>query len=152
MTSTSNRKCVHETDLDGRPLRVYERSAMTLIGAVPAKVPVQCFYEWEAPDWPMTRILKRIWFKRAFHKPTGLLFESDTFNRWFQVLSADEDFTIALLGPAMQEFLLTKTSVEWTLGGGVIKLFYGGGFRKDRLDGSLTRLRTMWSLVPEEMR
>lgn len=146
-----DRKCVYEDMLDGRPLRVIEVTAMTMIANVPARVPVQCFYEWEAPDWPVTRLKRRRWLTRLLRKPTGLLFEEATFNQWFTVEAEDEDFTIALLGVEMQKHLLTKTSVEWTIGGGAIKLFYGGGWKKSRMPGTVERLLAFWELVPIEM-
>ena len=152
MAGGSGKSCVHETVLEGRPLRIHEVTAMAMVANVPTRIPVQCFYEWEAPDWPLSRIRRRGWLRRLFSQPSGLLLEDETFNQWFRVEAADEDFTIALLGPDMQKFLLTKTSVEWTLGEGAIKLFYSGAFRRNRMEGGLERLRAMWALVPEEIR
>ena len=147
--------CVHTETLDGRLLQVFERTGL-ISASPPAYGVIEMYYQWDTPpDWPKVRIRGRRYLSwvtyRLGHRP-GLHLEDDAFNAAFRVDAEDEDFAIAVLSPDMQRFLLTKRSVDWSLGHGAIKLFYRGRFRKKRMPGSVARLREFWSLLPDELR
>ncbi len=143
--------------IDDVPIEIYVRSAMIpnpAIYMIPTKVAVETFYVMPAPDWPKVRIRARRGLARLlyrFGRRPGIVLDNVRFNSAFRVDCEDADFALVLLSPELQAFLLDKTSVDWSAGGGAIKLFYRGGLRKKRIDRSLERLRRFRDLIDDEL-
>lgn len=139
--------------LDGRGLAILEASYMVYAGHTMMQVS-NTVYAADAPAWPSTLLSPRGLFGRlAFRmgRASGLMLESQEFNARFVVKTDEDDFAIALLSPEMQAFMLTKTRVRWRIGGGRVCLIYEGGLKAGRIEASLHRMRTFWSLVPPEL-
>ncbi|MHC4217682.1 MAG: hypothetical protein ACYSU7_04415 [Planctomycetota bacterium] len=140
-------------ELEGRALVIFESTYMIYTGQ--ATVPVaSTVYAVESPDWPVTYVTPRSLLSRLFARmnaTTGLKLESREFNCRFSIRTDDEDFAVALLGPDMQAFMLTKTRVRWRIGSGRVCLTYSGTLKPDRIGASLDRLLSFWSWVPREL-
>jgi hypothetical protein len=111
-------------------------------------------YAVESPGWPVTRIRPRGLLGRLLVRlggGLGLKLENQEFNATFYVKTDDEDFAIALLGPRMQAFMLTKSRVRWRLGHGRVCLVYSGTLKSDRIEASLERMGGFWAHVPREL-
>ena len=143
--------------IDDVPVEIYERTMMIpnpAIMMIPMPVVVETFYVMPAPQWPKVRIRARRGFSRLLYRlgrRPGLVLDNARFNERFRVECEDEDFAILLLSPAMQRFLLSKTNVDWSAGGGAIKLFYRGALNKKRVARSLERLRRFRALIDEDL-
>ncbi len=143
--------------IDDVPVEIYERTMMIpnpAIMMIPMPVVVETFYVMPAPQWPKVRIRARRGFSRLLYRlgrRPGLVLDNARFNERFRVECEDEDFAILLLSPAMQQFLLSKTNVDWSAGGGAIKLFYRGALNKKRVARSLERLRRFRALIDEDL-
>jgi len=143
--------------IDDVPVEIYERTMMVpnpAIMMIPMPVVVETFYVCPAPQWPKVRIRARRGLSRVFYRlgrRPGLVLDNARFNERFRVECADEDFAILLLSPAIQLFLLSKTNVDWSAGGGAIKLFYRGSLKKNRVSASLERLRRFRALIDEDL-
>jgi hypothetical protein len=146
-------KHVLEGELDGRALVVFESSYTIHTGQ--ATIPVaNTVYAVSSPDWPGTQITPRNALSRLLFRlgvGSALRLEDPQFNSRFSVKTDDEDFAIALLGPDMQAFMLTKTQVRWRIGRGRVCLTYSGTLKADRLETSLERMRGFWTCVPREL-
>ncbi len=147
---------------DTRPMddvcvEIYERSALIpnpAIGMIPTRMVVETFYVMPAPDWPKVRIRARRWRARLLYRlgrRPGVALEDARFNLAFRVDCEDEGFALLLLNPPLQEFLLKKASVDWSAGGGAIKLFYRGRLRRKKIDHSIARLRRFRDLLDQEL-
>ena len=146
-------KHVIEGDLDGRALVVFESSYMIHTGQITIPV-ANTIYAVASPDWPLTHITPRGLLSRLYvglRVGSGLRLENPQFNARFAVKKNDEDFAIALLGPDMQAFLLTKTRVRWRVGRGRVCLIYSGTLKSGRIAASLDRMRGFWTWVPREL-
>jgi hypothetical protein len=111
-------------------------------------------YAVESPDWPVTHVTPRGVLSRlcvALGVGSGLRLENPQFNATFSVRTDDEDFAVALLGPDMQTFMLTKARVRWRLGHGRVCLVYPGSLKPGRVTASLDRMRGFWTWVPREL-
>ena len=146
-------KHVLEGELDGRALVVFESSYMIYTGQT--MIPVSnTVYAVASPDWPVTSITPRSALSRLFSRlgaGSALRLENPEFNARFSVKTDDEDFAIALLGPDMQAFMLTKTRARWRVGRGRVCLTYSGTLKPDRIETSLDRMRGFWTWVPREL-
>jgi hypothetical protein len=146
-------KHVVEGELDGRALVVFESSYMIYTGQTTIPV-ANTVYAVASPDWPVVHVTPRGVLSRLYNKlgvATGLRLENPDFNARFSIKTDDEDFAIALLGPDMQAFMLTKTRVRWRVGRGRVCLTYSGTLKPDRLEMSLDRMRGFWTWVPREL-
>jgi hypothetical protein len=144
---------VLEGRLDGRGLVVLQSSYIVSTGQTIVQV-VNSIFAVESPDWPATQVTPRgtlSWLYARLGLSRGLQLENPEFNARFAVRTDDEEFAIALLGPDMQAFMLTKTRVRWRIGHGRVCLVYSGSLKPDRLEASLDRLRGFWSRVPREL-
>ena len=146
-------KHVIEGDLDGRALVVFESSYMIHTGQITTPV-ANTVYAVASPGWPVTHITPRGVLSRLFIRlgvGSALRLENPEFNTRFSVKTDDEDFAIALLGPDMQAFMLTKTRARWRIGRGRVCLSYSGTLKADRIETSLDRMRGFWTWVPREL-
>jgi hypothetical protein len=146
-------KHVLEGELDGRALVVFESSYMIYTGQTTIPV-ANTIYAVASPDWPVTHITPRGVLSRLYIRlgvGSALRLENPEFNTRFSVKTDDEDFAIALLGPDMQAFMLTKTRVRWRVGRGRVCLTYSGTLKPDRIETSLDRMRGFWTWVPREL-
>lgn len=143
-------KLVESCSIDGRAVRVFQRYASSEYGPTPSEV----YFECDAPNWPKVRIRGRrrlwLWLMKLFSGP-GLQLDDANFNRTFRVDTEDENFAIALLTPDMQQFLLEKRNVDWSVGRGSMKLFYGGRLKRKRLPQSLERIKRFWQHIAPEL-
>lgn len=145
-----SKKLVETSTIDGRAVRVFQRYVEAGYGPTPSEV----YYECDAPNWPKVRIRGRrrlwLWLLKRFSGP-GLELDDAAFNKAFRVDAEDDDFAIALLTPEMQHFLLEKRNVDWSVGRGALKLFYGGRLKRKRMPESLERLQRFWQHVPDAL-
>jgi hypothetical protein len=144
---------VLEGELDGRALVIFESSYMVYTGQTTMQV-ANTVYAVASPDWPVTHVTPRGVLSRLFVAlgvGTGLRLENPQFNARFAVLTDDEDFAVALLGPDMQTFMLTKARVRWRVGHGRVCLVYPGSLKPARVTVSLDRMRAFWTWVPREL-
>ncbi|MHC4413835.1 MAG: hypothetical protein ACYS0G_00985 [Planctomycetota bacterium] len=150
-----NAKIRHVLDgvIDGRPLVVFQSSYLVYTGQAVMQV-AHTIYAVEGPAWPPTRIAPRNLFGRLavrLGRRPGLTLEDPEFNARIKVKTEDEDFAVALLSPDMQAFMLAKTAARWQIDRGRVCLVYRGALKPARIEDSLERMRTFWSLVPEEL-
>ncbi|MHC4081895.1 MAG: hypothetical protein ACYS15_14820 [Planctomycetota bacterium] len=146
-------KHVLEGELDGRALVAFESSYMIYTGQTTIPV-ANTVYAIASPDWPKTHVTPRGLLSRLYVRlgvGSGLRLENPEFNARFSVKTDEEDFAIALLGPDMQAFMLTKARVRWRLGHGRVCLVYSGTLKPDRIEASLDRIRSFWTWVPREL-
>ena len=151
-----NERNVHSCDLDGRLVQVFERvsEGFDPTTMIPMRSVVEVFYACEAPDWPKVRVRARRTVARLLYglgRRPGLSLDDTRFDAAFRVDAEDEDFALRLLSPEMRRLLLEKRTVDWSMGHGLVKLFYRGRLRRDRIARSLDRLRRFWALVPPEL-
>ncbi len=143
--------------IDDIPVEIYQRSAMVAnpaIGMIPTRMVVETFYVMPAPDWPKVRIRARRSLARllyALGRRPGIELDNSRFSAAFRVDCEDEGFALLLLNPGLQEFLLEKAGVDWSAGGGAIKLFYRGRLRRKKIDRSIARLRRFRDLLDPEL-
>ncbi len=136
-------------ELDGVDVEIYERIVFIGTPAI-----VETFYVLPAPDWPKVRIQRRRGISgllSRFGRRSGIELDDDAFNAAYRVSCVDPEFAILLLNPELQAFIMQKRSVDWSAGGGAIKLFYGGALRRSRVDRSLERLRRFRDLIDSEL-
>ncbi len=136
-----------------RPIEVFEASYMIHTGQAPIMI-AHTIYAAECPQWPVTHITPRHILERLvarLGRQSGLAMENAEFNRRFKVKTHDEDFAIALLSPAMQEFMLSKWSARWRICPGRLCLIYRGSLKSDRMESSIERMSRFWGLVPPEL-
>ena len=153
LSRRSTIKHVMTGELDGRPLIGFEASYWVFAGQVTVQV-AHVVYATEAPQWPVTRISPRNFWGRLrlrLGMSRDLMLDDPEFNRRFRVTTHEEDFTIALLGPEMQQFMLGKKTARWRIGHGRVCLVYSGTLKSARLEASLARLQAFWSHVPPEL-
>ena len=139
--------------LAGRRLVLFQSSYTihTGQGVIPVSHTV---YACDAPQWPLTHltprnVLGRLVF-RLGRRP-DLVLENDRFNLRYKINGSDEDFTIALLSPDMQAFMLSNAAVRWHIYPGRVCMVYGGTLKSSRIGASLARLSQFWMLVPGEL-
>lgn len=143
--------------LDGEVVEIFQRSAVTLnpaLGMLPMQAATEVVYVVAGPDWPKVRIRARRGFARFAYRwgrRPGLMLHDERFNAAFRIYCDDAEFPSLLLNPGLQSFLLEKTTVDWSAGGGAIKLFYRGRLRKNRVDRSIERLGKFRSLIDDEL-
>jgi hypothetical protein len=140
-------------ELDGRELTCFQHLYVVSTGQT--TVPVQnTAIVTEAPQWPTVTIRPRGALNAMllrFGLARGMRLEDDSFNRAFKVSADNEDFALTLIPPEMQRFLIEKPTLVWRVNPGHVAMIYRGQLRFDRLDGSIERMRTFWSLVPPEL-
>jgi len=140
--------------LDERPVQIYERTQMVWLGSFMAPVVVECFYKLPAPPWPKVQIRARrrlAGLRYRLGLRTGIMLDNEAFNAAFKVTSRDEEFAIMLLSPELQAYILDKPTVDWSAGGGSIKLWYRGRLNKKRVDQALERLAGFDALITPEL-
>ena len=137
----------------GRDVVVFQSTYVIHTGQ--ASIPVtHVIYACAAPTWPPLNIVPRRGIGRfawRFGWRRGIELDDPRFNAAFRTTGPDEDFAIALIGPEMQRFMLTKPGVRWRIGGGHVHLIYRGGLKAERVPDSLGRLDGFWTHVPEEL-
>jgi hypothetical protein len=140
-------------ELDGREITCFQHLYVVSTGQT--TVPVQnTVIVAAAPQWPTVTIRPRGALGAMFLRvglARGMRLEDDSFNRAFKVSADNEDFALTLISPEMQRFLLEKPALVWRVNPGHVAMIYRGQLRFDRLDGSLERMRSFWSLVPPEL-
>ncbi|MBL4590620.1 MAG: hypothetical protein JKY96_01535 [Phycisphaerales bacterium] len=137
-------------------IKLYERSTLVWLGSFVAPVVTEVYYAMPAPDeWPKVQvrarrgILARYNYKRGRRR--GLMLDDENFNQAFKVTTSNEDFAIMLLSPAVQEYMLRKRTVDWSVGEGTIKLWYRGSLKKSRIKRAVERLVGFHELIAEEL-
>ena len=139
--------------LAGRALTVFQHSYVIHTGQAPVPV-YHTVYVTNAPDWPGLTVAPRRLVGRLLYRlgrRPDVLLENETFNALRKVKADDPDFALTVLHPDMQTFLIEKSSTTWRIHAGCVALIYGGSLKFDRMDASLDRLRTFWTLVPDEL-
>ncbi len=109
-----------------------------------------------AKAWGEVALVSALVEQRDYDKALAALtrvrsLDLPAFNDAFRVDAEHDDFAIALLSAEMQQFLLEKPTVDWSVGHGHLKLFYRGRLRRSRMDRSLDRLRRFWRQVAPEL-
>lgn len=137
-------------------VEIYERTGLVYNPAISAasQAVLETIYVLPAPDWPKVRVRGRRGFGRLFFllgRRPGIRLENTSFFARYRVECEDEEFAILVLNPELQRFILEKTTVDWSVGGGAIKLFYRGRLRPKRIDRSLARLGRFRDLIDPEL-
>jgi hypothetical protein len=136
-------------------VQIFERSTWIWMGTFAAPMVTEIYYSTEAPsEWPKVQVRARRGFGAMFYKPgrKGALELDDVkFNKAFKVTTKDQDFAIMLLSPEIQQYMLKKTSVDWSFGDGSTKLWYRGSLKKGRIKRSLSRLDGLLALINPEL-
>lgn len=144
---------VLEGAIDGRPLILFQSSYMVYTGQAMVQV-AHTVYACDAPPWPPLHVTPRGLLGRLalrLGRRPDIALENEQFNRRLKVRTGDLDFAIALLSPALQEFLLTKPAVRWHTSPGRLCMVYSGTLKPKRIEQSLQRLQGFWALVPPEL-
>jgi hypothetical protein len=153
VTRSASPRHLFTGSLDGRGLTIFQATYHVYTGQ--ATVPVtHSYFVTDAPDWPQLNVLPRRGLRRLLHTlgwSRGQELEHPRFNATFRVETGDEEFSLTLLSPAMQEFMLMKPEVRWCIRPHRLCLIYRGTLRLDRIERSLERIRGFWSRVPEEL-
>lgn len=141
-------------EVAGRPVTVIQASHMVHTGQT--SIPIMyTIYATDAPaGWPDLHVVPRGSIRKILRRAglsAGIELDDARFNSTFRVTSPDEDFAVTLLDPAMQSFMLDKTTVRWHIGRSQVCLAYHGVVRVERMAASLERMSRFWELVPVEL-
>lgn len=140
-------------EFEKRPFIAFQHTYQIFTGQGTAPVS-HTVYSVQAPLWPRLSIERRHMIGRLYLKFTSkepMVLEEPAFIRRFKVITANEDFALTVLHPEMQRFLLSKTTVAWHIGRGLLSLVYPGPMKVKRIGQSLDRLGTFLSLLPDEL-
>ncbi|RMD61614.1 MAG: hypothetical protein D6824_07855 [Planctomycetota bacterium] len=113
-----------------------------LIAQAPARWPMVRIN----PAGPLTRLLRRLGLLRTIQ------LDLDAFNHAFAVRSADEEFALLLLTPAVQEHLLASSAkLKWRIGEGAVRALARGKMQPRRLTEQLKALEGVLERIPPEL-